>query len=540
MTTTLSFDVDLAFQQAGSGAGERQVEDKLREVAVSITDFGAVAGDDEDAPDSTAALHAAIAALGADGGVIDVPIGVFKLNGVIAQHNVTLRGRGGRAPYDLVCLRPFDLAKPTLTFGDDENDYYGCAIESLHVSGSDGGGFVDGVKVGDLADHNAPQALLLKGGVINFSLRNSFLFNGIQSLAVVPSATNAVTGFRMPGSAIRNDIADSDLARCIYEERHPGDGGYATDNRFDGKINGPTLGYAAEFDGTESGIAAEVGGYWDIKAGRGILLKGGATGIYAYGLDLDPGVLGGPSVAVIETDQTGPKDPARFITGLLRHGGQLMKFAGGGAVVTGTIAGTTLTVSAVASGTLAVGQIISGVDVTASTTITALGTGTGGTGTYTVSASQTVASRTITAIVGVAIPAYCETFSHQARLSQPFLTDLVYFSPTADPFSTTVSLDWQTTTGPMRLNGIQFRVTDTADAYSVNSGGLQSAGGISAVKSIYAGDAVGSANGYYVGANKVVAARQSAIADATDASSAITQLNLALAAMRAHGLIAIS
>lgn len=70
---------------------------------------------------------------------------------------------------------------------------------------------------------------------------------------------------------------------------------------------------------------------------------------------------------------------------------------GGGAVVTGTIAGTTLTVSAVASGTLAVGQTISGAGVTVGTTITALGTGTGGTGTYTVSATQTVASTSITA-----------------------------------------------------------------------------------------------------------------------------------------------
>lgn len=64
--------------------------------------------------------------------------------------------------------------------------------------------------------------------------------------------------------------------------------------------------------------------------------------------------------------------------------------------VTGSIATTTLTVTAVGSGTLAVGTYISGTGVTAGTYITALGTGTGGTGTYTVSASQTVASTTIT------------------------------------------------------------------------------------------------------------------------------------------------
>jgi hypothetical protein len=67
---------------------------------------------------------------------------------------------------------------------------------------------------------------------------------------------------------------------------------------------------------------------------------------------------------------------------------------------TASISGTTMTVTAVGSGTIAVGQLITGTGVTAGTTITALGTGSGSTGTYTVSASQTVASTTIT-IVGV-------------------------------------------------------------------------------------------------------------------------------------------
>lgn len=70
---------------------------------------------------------------------------------------------------------------------------------------------------------------------------------------------------------------------------------------------------------------------------------------------------------------------------------------GGGAVVTGSIAGTTLTVTAVTSGTLFVGQVLAGAGVTANTTITALGTGTGGAGTYTVSINQTAASTAVTA-----------------------------------------------------------------------------------------------------------------------------------------------
>lgn len=66
------------------------------------------------------------------------------------------------------------------------------------------------------------------------------------------------------------------------------------------------------------------------------------------------------------------------------------------ASVTGAISGTTLTVSAVASGTVAVGAPVTGAGVTANTVISALGTGTGGTGTYTVSISQTVSSTTLT------------------------------------------------------------------------------------------------------------------------------------------------
>jgi len=66
-----------------------------------------------------------------------------------------------------------------------------------------------------------------------------------------------------------------------------------------------------------------------------------------------------------------------------------------GAKVTGSITATTLTVTAVTSGTLYVGQTIQGTGVTALTIITALGTGSGGAGTYTVSTSQTVSSTTL-------------------------------------------------------------------------------------------------------------------------------------------------
>jgi len=62
------------------------------------------------------------------------------------------------------------------------------------------------------------------------------------------------------------------------------------------------------------------------------------------------------------------------------------------AVFTGTISGTTLTVTAVTNGTIGVGQSLFGVGITSETVITALGTGSGGVGTYTINISQTVST----------------------------------------------------------------------------------------------------------------------------------------------------
>lgn len=66
---------------------------------------------------------------------------------------------------------------------------------------------------------------------------------------------------------------------------------------------------------------------------------------------------------------------------------------------TASIAGTTLTVSAIANGYLGVGAVISGTGVTAGTTITAVLSASGGIGTYTISTSLSLGSRAMTATV---------------------------------------------------------------------------------------------------------------------------------------------
>lgn len=79
----------------------------------------------------------------------------------------------------------------------------------------------------------------------------------------------------------------------------------------------------------------------------------------------------------------------------------------GQARFTADVAGTTLTVSAVASGTIAVGMLLAatgdivGRNLLNGTTITALGTGTGGAGTYTISKSQALLSTDFTGVGGV-------------------------------------------------------------------------------------------------------------------------------------------
>jgi pyruvate/2-oxoglutarate dehydrogenase complex dihydrolipoamide acyltransferase (E2) component len=67
------------------------------------------------------------------------------------------------------------------------------------------------------------------------------------------------------------------------------------------------------------------------------------------------------------------------------------------AFFTATISSSTMTVSAVSEGTLAIGMAVTGLNVPTNTVITALGTGTGGAGTYIISTSATISSQSMMA-----------------------------------------------------------------------------------------------------------------------------------------------
>lgn len=81
--------------------------------------------------------------------------------------------------------------------------------------------------------------------------------------------------------------------------------------------------------------------------------------------------------------------------------------------VTASISGTTMTVTAAASNTIAVGQVITGSTVDRGTGIISLGSGTGGNGTYILSTSQSISSTTlyVSEIVSVAPLATTATMS---------------------------------------------------------------------------------------------------------------------------------
>ena len=87
----------------------------------------------------------------------------------------------------------------------------------------------------------------------------------------------------------------------------------------------------------------------------------------------------------------GQKIFASFIDGSIRTGAPGSVFTD--SAFTATTSGTTLTVSAMTSGTIVVGQLISGAGVPANTYVTGMASGTtGGVGTYTVSQPSTIST----------------------------------------------------------------------------------------------------------------------------------------------------
>lgn len=293
---------------------------------VDLRQFG---GKGDGAFNNTTAITNATAYLDTlGGGTIVLASGTWLMNWVCTSKSITLTSQGGRGEYDTYVIRPYSIASAPVTFGDYSDSSSTvtryCKVIGCHISGTNGSNSA-------LSANNAPNALLLKGNSVSTTFRDCVFYGGLKTVGLVTQTgvgKGPVTGITFDNCIIRNDITDSSSARAIYAIRSDSTGnGYVTDNIFFRcKLNmtSGNLGYAAEFDGTISGILAEFyESYFDIQPALGLLLKN--SSLSCWNLNLDPGTTG---VVVIESDQSNA-DPARIIQGYLNQSGQKYKYATG-------------------------------------------------------------------------------------------------------------------------------------------------------------------------------------------------------------------
>lgn len=199
-----------------------------------------------------------------------------------------------------------------------------------------GGSYITAFSAGDFYVRNNGAAASAIG-------QKAYAFNTTGLVSFNPTGTPPV-GASVTGSIALNVVTASGAS-----------------NSATGSINGTTLTVSAIGAGTVLGAGQALAGV-GIDPGTSIVSQ-------------LTGTLGGVGTYLVSISQTVPS----------------------GAI---TLSGGGLTVTAVTSGTLAVGQTLSGTGILAGTTITGLGTGVGGTGTYAISQPSTAAAAAVTASGG--------------------------------------------------------------------------------------------------------------------------------------------
>lgn len=127
--------------------------EKLNDI-VSVIDFGAVG---DGVTDDTAAFNAAIASLPLYGGTVFIPSGNYRVNLIITKSGVRLLGEDNsphRGATTMRGLRPFNLALPVITIGNDTG-----YVE--HVT-------LDTISIVDDSNSGAQVGLRLAGGAYAF------------------------------------------------------------------------------------------------------------------------------------------------------------------------------------------------------------------------------------------------------------------------------------------------------------------------------------------------------------------------------------
>lgn len=242
-----------------------------------------------------------------------------------------------------------------------------------------------------LNSKNTNQAIL--GAVLNVT--------GVLSAYVIDNPQNTsqvVGGVTLPANSLYVAVVGgvtADVATAIWSKKAPGCSYYGGNTNYtvsDTTVGTPYPTYSVTYE-TPASIALQ---FLVIIKSNTLLPSNISTLIGSAVVSAAAGGDGGTPIGIGSTVYASryyqPISDANINVELIET---YVALKSGAAVFTGSITGTTLTVSAVTSGTIAVGQNLIGSGVTAGTTITALGTGTGGTGTYTVSATQNVGSESM-------------------------------------------------------------------------------------------------------------------------------------------------
>lgn len=112
-----------------SGATVGLPLDTYLSVVKDVRNYGAKEGDTSF--DSTAAFHAAIAALPASGGTVQA-MGRYACNITITKSNVRIIGSSmSDTSTTYSVLVPFNLANPVITIGDDTGYLYGVRLDNI-------------------------------------------------------------------------------------------------------------------------------------------------------------------------------------------------------------------------------------------------------------------------------------------------------------------------------------------------------------------------------------------------------------------------
>jgi hypothetical protein len=224
-------------------------------------------------------------------------------------------------------------------------------------------------------------------------LRGKFIIGAGSTVASVTakagaSVTGSISGTTLTVSAVASggviSVGDtvshaSILQTATITGLGTGSGGTGT---YTLSYTGSTASFTGSISGTTLTVTAVASGTLIV----GQVLTGNSVTADTTILSQSSGTTGGTGTYVVSISQT--RTSGSF-TGTYTL-----------ASTTLSILSTLMTVTAVASGTLSVGQFLTGTGIAFSTSITALGTGTGNTGTYTLSSAQYFASTTVSASAG--------------------------------------------------------------------------------------------------------------------------------------------